>query len=99
MSSAVQKRMRLPTEYCPWCATERPEDFRFIAEAEARGAIIGTGQCPKHARRFFERLEYVDNMRVTEGRVAIDMNGKTFIGFKLLPESGMLFAEDKKIGM
>ena len=43
---------KLPEEYCPGCAQERPEEFEFIRQAEERGAIVFTAFCVRHAVEF-----------------------------------------------
>lgn len=82
----------LPEKYCPACAAERPEEFEFIRNAEDEGAIIFTGQCPKHALEFFAAQAGIVNARIEDGRLACQIGGRTFGGAELLPASGMKFA-------
>lgn len=87
----------LPEEYCPFCANERPDEFRFIREAEERGAIVFTGHCARHLIMFLNSQPGLTNARLESGKVLVDfVASSNRVGeweAEILPESGMKWRE------
>lgn len=84
----------LPAEYCPACASERPEEFAFIRDAEERGCIVFTAFCGRHAVEFIREQAGFLSPRERDGRVVCEFAGQVWSG-KCLPRSGMQFREER----